>query len=140
MLPRNSFTREEVEEARSAVDRELAAYREIVQAAGAQAAEALADFEPLLCNSMTMMLDRHFVHRVRTLTGKDGNPLNEVELICDSLMDNDGVLRANNVIKYIPEQAVVELDIGERIRMTLADFERLSSAFLAELESRIPAS
>jgi hypothetical protein len=25
------------------------------------------------------------------VTGKDSNPLNEVELICDSLMNNDGL-------------------------------------------------
>jgi hypothetical protein len=30
---------------------------------------------------MTLMLDRYFVHRLRMVTGKDGNPLNEVELI-----------------------------------------------------------
>jgi putative polyketide hydroxylase len=38
---------------------------------------------------------RYFVHRLRMVTGKDGNPINEVELISDSLMNNDGVLGAN---------------------------------------------
>lgn len=42
------------------------------------------------------------------VTGKDGNPLNEVELICDSLMNNDG-LRGNNVITLIPDQSVVKM-------------------------------
>lgn len=33
------------------------------------------------------------------VTGKDGNPLNEVEMLSDSLMNNDGVLRGINMIK-----------------------------------------
>jgi hypothetical protein len=47
-------------------------------------------------NNMTLVLDRYFVHRLRVVTGKDGNPLNEVELLSDSIMNNDGVLRGNN--------------------------------------------
>jgi hypothetical protein len=34
-----------------------------------------------------------------------GNPLNEVELMSDSFMNNNGVLRGNNVIKLIPDQS-----------------------------------
>jgi hypothetical protein len=39
---------------------------------------------------MVLGLDHYFLHRVRKLEGKDGNPLNEVRVICDSLTDNDG--------------------------------------------------
>jgi hypothetical protein len=39
---------------------------------------------------MTLVLDRYFVHRLRVVAGKDGNPLNEIELLTDSLMNNDG--------------------------------------------------
>lgn len=42
------------------------------------------------------------------VTGKDGNPLNEVELLADSLMNNEGILRGNNVIKLIPDQSVLK--------------------------------
>ncbi|MDX6527183.1 MAG: hypothetical protein QOI43_2694, partial [Gaiellales bacterium] len=92
--------------------------------------------EPLFLNNLTLALDRYFVHRIRVVTGKDGNPLNEVELISDSLMSNDGVLRGNNVIKLVPDQSVVKLEIGDRIRLSAAQFERLSTAFLAEIEAR----
>ena len=51
-------------------------------------------------------LDRLFIHRVRVASGKDGNALNEVELVTESIMNNDGVLSGNNVIKYVPEKAV----------------------------------
>ncbi len=40
------------------------------------------------------------------------------------------------MIKYIPEQSVVKLDIGDRIRLTAEDFERLSAAFFAEAEAK----
>jgi hypothetical protein len=85
---------------------------------------------------MTLILDRYFVHRLRMVTGKDGNPLNQVELTSDSLMNNDGVLRGNNVIKLIPDQSVVKLNSGDRIRLSAAQFERLSQAFFAEIESK----
>lgn len=35
---------------------------------------ALEAFEALFFNNMTLVLDRYFVHRLRMVTGKDGNP------------------------------------------------------------------
>src|ERR1035441_251015 len=91
-------------------------------------------------NNMVLVLDRYFVHRLRMVTGKDGNPLNEVEMLWDSLMNNDGILRGSNVIKLIPDQSVLKLSIGDPIRITEEEFERLSSAFFAEKDARTPRS
>jgi hypothetical protein len=52
------------------------------------------------------------------------------------LTNNDGVLRGNNVIKLIPDQSALKLNIGDRIRLSAAQFERLSKAFLTEIQSR----
>jgi hypothetical protein len=141
MLGRKNYTQDELDQARSAVDQQLAAYRTLVEAIDGATQDpkvrsALDAFEPLFLNNLTLALDRYFVHRIRVVTGKDGNPLNEVELISDSLMNNDGVLRGNNVIKLVPDQSVVKLEIGDRIRLSAAQFERLSTAFLAEIEAR----
>jgi hypothetical protein len=87
-------------------------------------------------NNMVLVLDRYFVHRLRMVTGKDGNPLNEVEMLWDSVMNNDGILRGSNVIKLIPDQSVLKLSIGDPIRITEEEFERLSAAFFAEIESK----
>jgi hypothetical protein len=70
------------------------------------------------------------------VTGKDDNPLSEVKLISDSLMNNEGVLHGNNVIKFVPDQSVVKLQIGDQIRLTRQQSERLSAAFLAESERK----
>jgi hypothetical protein len=139
MLGRKNYTREELDQSRAAINEQLAAYRRLVKAIDGKdrkAASALEAFEPLFFNNLILVLDRYFVHRLRTVTGKDGNPLNEVELLSDSLMNNGGVLRGNNVIKYVPDESVLKLDIDEPIRLTASDFEQLSSAFFDELERK----
>lgn len=141
MLGRKDYTREELEHARNAVNQQLAAYRKLVTALDSagddpDVATALEAFEPLLCENLTLVLDRYFVHRLRSVTGKDGNPINEVELLADSLMNNGGELRGNNVIKYERDESVLKLDVGQPIRIGATDFERLSRAFFDDLEAK----
>lgn len=131
MLGRKTYTREELDAGREAVRQQLAAYR---SGAGDPDAEAV------YFNAMLLALDRRYVHRVRTVTGKDTNPLSEVEVLVDSLMA-DGVLSAGPVVKLVPEKSVLGLQLGDPIRLSASDFERLADAFLAELERRclVPA-
>jgi hypothetical protein len=58
---------------------------------------ALAGFEAVFATDLLPALDRPFVHRVRMVTGKDTDPLNEVELLVDSLRTNGGVLEAGRL-------------------------------------------
>jgi hypothetical protein len=127
MLGRNTYETEELENARSAVKKQLADWR---------AAGAGGDLETTYFNSLVLVLDRYFVHRVRNVSGKDANPLNEVEMLTESLMNHGGVLQASTVLKYQPEGAVLGLEIGDEIRLSADDYERLSAAFLDELEKR----
>jgi hypothetical protein len=140
VLGRKDYTQEEVDHAEAAIAEQVAAYQKLANAVGAtkdkRAEAALAAFEPLFFNNMVLVLDRPFVHRIRPVTGKDGNPLNEVEMLGDSLMNHDGVLQKSTVIKLIPEDSVTKLDFGDPIRLSEADFERLSDAFFAELAHR----
>jgi hypothetical protein len=127
MLGRNAYEPEELENARSAVKKQLADWR----AAGAD-----GDLEATYFNSLVLSLDRPFVHRIRKMTGKDTNPLSEVELLVDSLIGNAGRFAAGTVIKYEPERSVLGLGPGDEIRLTADDYERLATAFLDELEKR----
>ena len=137
MLGRKDYTREEYDHARDAIGAQIAAYKHLVgddpEAAGQPDRQ---EFDGLFFNNMTLVLDRYFVYRLRLAAGADGNPLNEVEMICDSLMNNDGMLRGNSVIAYLADLSVLRIKLGERIRITEPDFERLSTAFFAELERR----
>jgi hypothetical protein len=141
MLGRKTYTREELDHCKAAIGEQLAAYKTLVEAVAGAATDkkvdaALASFETFFFNNLTLALDRYFVHRVRMVSGKDGNPLNEVEMIGDSLMNNNGILRESTVIKLIPDQSVVRLQFGDSIRLTAEEFERLSSAFFTEMEQR----
>jgi hypothetical protein len=138
MLGRKSFTREEIANGKAAVDEQMAKYRQVTSAVetGTKVARALDDFEVTLFNSLALTLDRCYVHRLRSVTGTTGSPLNELELIVESLMNNAGVMRGNNVIKYVPDDAVVKIAIGDQIRLTADDFERLADAVFVELDDK----
>ncbi|HEY3059904.1 MAG TPA: hypothetical protein VGL99_13105 [Chloroflexota bacterium] len=132
MLGRKSYTRGEIEHGKVAVEEQLAGFRKLQSVA--------SGFEAMFFNSMALVLDPYYVHRLRVSTGKDGNALNELELIADSLLNNGGVLRGNNVVKYVPEQSVVKLKVSDKIHLTADEFERLSAAFFGELERKFLTS
>src|SRR6266542_2577347 len=143
MLGRKKYTQEEIDRGKAALEQQLAAYKQLVKAVASATTDeridaAVESFEALFFNNMTLVLDRYFVHRLpgADYEGKDGNPLNEVRIICDSLINNHGIMRGDRQIKLTPERSVVKLNIGDPIRLTEEEFERLSGAFLAELERR----
>jgi hypothetical protein len=122
MLGRKDYERKELDDGRARIDAQL---------------RTLAKFERELFLNLLLSLDRLYVHRLRSSTGKDGNPLNEVELIVDSLLNNDGVFRVDNKsIKYKPEESVTGLAVGEEIALDRPGFEALYGAFMADLEAK----
>jgi hypothetical protein len=138
MLGRKDYTKGEYEHGKAAVDQQVAAYKKSVTAVSGKGSDqkmdaALEEFDVHFVNNMVLALDRGFVHRLRVATGKDCNPLNEVEMLCDSLINNNGVFRGNNVIQWIPDQTVLNLKPGDPIRLTEGDFEHLSGTFFTEL-------
>jgi hypothetical protein len=140
MLGRKDYTKEELAAATTATTQAIAAYRKLAKAVkdtgDKRAVAALAALEPILFNDLVLTLDRYFVHRLRMVTGKDTNPLNELELLTDSLMNNGGTFRGNTVIKYVPDSAVLNLEPGSEIKLTEDDFDRLAKAVLGEIKSR----
>jgi hypothetical protein len=140
MLGRKTYTREELDAAHAAIGGQLSAYRRLAEAVERSgdddATTALGAFEERLSRALVLELDRFFVHRIRAVAGKDGNPLNEVELIAKSLLADGGALCDSTVIKLQPEASVLGLHAGDRIRLTIDDVDRLATAFSTELERR----
>jgi hypothetical protein len=143
MLARNSYERSYVDACRAEIERQVNVYRGLAAvgtslrgAARKDFEAALAAFEPIFFNDLVLVLESYFVHRTRAVEGKDGNALNEVRLFADSLMTNDGRLRADKQIELRPESSVVGYAVGDQIRLSEDDFTRLAKAFFADLESK----
>jgi len=93
-----------------------------------------------------LLLDYMFVHRLSGAEGKDGNPLVEVRVLCNSILLNGGVVQiekqkdwpmsAVSGLKLPEGKTVLGLENGDRIALTEADFVTLSKAFFADLEAR----
>jgi hypothetical protein len=134
MLGRKTFTPDEIERARRALDAHLGAVRGAMAALDAGPVRDALERES--ATTALLALDRAFVHRVRVASGKDANPVNEVELLVESLLDHGGVLTTNKVIKYSPEQTVLGVAPGAEIVLSVDDLERLGAAFFPEMEKR----
>ncbi len=135
MLAVTRYKREFVEAGRVRVKRQLRAYDALTKTAKAPEVEA---FAPEFFNNMVLALDHYFMHRQRSLEGKDGNPLNEVRMLAVSLLEHDGVMSRDNTIKYDAARAVTGIAVGQKIVLDRQAFERLAAAFFAEIEARYP--
>jgi hypothetical protein len=140
MLGRKSYERAELDTGRQAIEGQLAAYKRLAAAVERsgddEARSALEAFEPRFLATLVLALDRYYVHRLRVTSGKDGNALNEVELLTESLLRGDGVFHTNNVIRYVPEQAIVKLRPGEPVQLSVDELDQLTEAFFSTLEQK----
>jgi hypothetical protein len=136
MLSRNSYSKEYVAECRAKVAAQVSAYKKLAKAAKNPA--AIEQFEPVFFNNMVIVLDTLFVHRARTMEGKDGNPLNEVRMLVNSMMLNGDKVAADTQIKLDPAKSILQLKVGDPIRLTESDFSRLAKAFFTEIERKFP--
>src|SRR5256884_7827940 len=140
MLGMKKYPKSYIAACRARVEANLRAYRREV------GQKASKEFENRFFNDQVLLLDYMFVHRLSGIEGKDGNPLNEVRVLCNSILLNRGKLQVDRLpgwpnsavagIKLPPEKSVLKLKAGDEIRLSEADFERLSQAFFAELEKK----
>ena len=137
MLVRNHYDQDYIDACRTRVAAQVAAYRDVKATASDAAIDA---FEPLFFNNLVLVLDNLFCHRQRGMEGKDGNPLNEVRVLCTSLMENGGTLVADRTIKLKPADSVLGYEAGDEIRLDEDGFVRLADGFFAEIERRFGGS
>src|SRR5213078_998983 len=138
MLGMKKYPKAYIAACRARVEANLRAYRRQV------GRTASKDFENRFFNDQVLLLDYMFVHRLSGIEGKDGNPMNEVRVLCNSILFNQGKLQVDKRpewpnsavtgIKLKPESSLLKLKVGDEIQLTEADFVRLSEAFFAELE------
>jgi len=145
MLGVSSYKKDYVEECRKAVAAQLSAYRNLIETARKEAgagnkamASAIGSFTPGYFNSLVLALDHLFLHRLRTRELKDGNALNEVRMLCNSIMEHEQVMTEDTQIKYDPARSISKIKIGEKISMDEEKFARLASGFFDEIEKKYP--
>jgi hypothetical protein len=136
VLAVNKYPDEYIAECRARVAAQLSTYQALLESVNGSANDAIEAFERELFGNMVLVLDHYFVHRTRNIEGKDGNPLNEVRMLCNAIMTTGNVLSADKTIKYVPERSVLKLAIGDEVRLTQAQFSDLSEAFFNEIEAR----
>lgn len=144
MLGRKNYTRREIERSRAMIDADLIAYRNLPSSAKTR------ELEVAFFNREVQILDYQFVHRLRMIEGKDGNPLVEVRVLCNSILLNDCKVQierlpdwpesAGSSLKLPPDKSVLGFRSGDEIRLTEDQFVRLAEAFFAELEKRYSLS
>ena len=140
MLGMRNYTQDHLNVTRRRIDAQLSAYQALAAATEAgPAAEELATFAPVFFNNMVLALDAAFIHRLRVVEGKDGNPLNEVRSLASSLLDNDGILTIEKSLKLKPDTSVLGLQAGDRIALDETAFAKLADAFFAEIEKKFVA-
>ena len=140
MLGMKKYSKDYIETCRARVDADLREYRKQVGKAPNE------EFEVRFFNSQVLLLDHMFVHRLAGIEGKDGNPLNEVRILCNSLLLNKGKLQidklpgwpesAGSSIRLSPETSILKLRAGNHVRLREAHFVRLYKAFFAEIERK----
>ena len=130
MPARTAYTSAEIEACRDSCDALLAVW----------AANEVEDttLESLVFVHAVVVLDAWFAHREPALEGADGNPMNEVRVIADSVVGNAGTLRVPDPIRWAPERTVLRFAPGDEVEMTANRFERLAAAYLAAIENTYP--
>jgi hypothetical protein len=99
--------------------------------------------------NMVLLLDYLFVHRLTGIEGKDGNPLTEVRVICNSLLGlapwtqrytpvpkQKNIMTAEKSIKLSQEKSVLKIAFGAEIRAHEAESLLIEKAFFAKLERK----
>ena len=133
MLARHSYPTAYVAASRAQLLGHLDVY-ESLHLSGAQR----SDFEPGYLAHLLLALDHYFADRGRGQEGKDGNPLNEVRLLCTAVRDEGGVLTPDDTVKYDAARSVLGVEPGQLVVLDLAGFRELAVAFFDEIEKRFP--
>lgn len=143
MLAVKNYSQQYIDECREKINLLLSTYKDLVTTSKEQGGSdntklnsAIEMFEPNFFNNMLLALNDYFLHRMRGLEKKDGNPLNEVRILCDSIMNNNSKMGSDKTIKYEPAKSVLKYKVGDEIKLYAKDFELISEGFFNEIEKK----
>jgi len=136
MLGVKNYSKEYVDACKANIDQQLKTYTKLASEAKNADSKTIVAFEHSFFNNLVVLLDAFFVHRIRAVEGKDGNPMNEVRVVANSVLSNKGKMGTDSTIKMKPENSVLKLKAGDEIRLSQQQFVMLSKAFFAEMEKR----
>jgi hypothetical protein len=143
MLGVKKYSQKYIDECKSKVDKDLSFYRRMIKAAKKDNDKnidsldsAIKSFEHVFFNNMVLVLDSLFVHRLRGIEKKDGNPLNEVRVLCDSIINNNCKMLADKSIKLDPARSILKYQVGDEIKLSENDFTAIAEAFFKEIENK----
>lgn len=128
MLSVNTYTKEYIDTCRTKVEEALEGYR--------KSGSTSEVFAFIFFNNLVVVLDNYFSNRSRTLEGKNGNPVNEVRVLCNSMMLNNNLFADDKTIKLDPKKSILGYKEGDEIKLKQEDFLRLYPAFFEEIEKR----
>jgi len=128
MLGVKKYPKEYINASRKKVKADVNSFKKYSQARGT--------FEAIFFNNMVLVLETMFMHRLRGQEGKDGNALNEVRMLANSILTNSNKLLADSTIKYNETKAVLKIGLGQEIALSQKDFEKLSDAYFSEIEKK----
>jgi len=143
MLATSKYSREYIDECRSRIELQLSTYRNMIAKAShldksndRSLHHTIEAFERPFLNNMVLLLDAMFVHRTRSIEGKDGNPLREVRMLSNSILHNNQKMLNDAAIRPMNATSIFGYNIDDDIRMSITDFEKLYKAFFAEVEKK----
>lgn len=137
MLGRNSYPTAQIAACRKDMADMAATWRAV-----ASRSEPIArqEAEAQVFNQMVVALEGWFVHRLRGLEGKDGNPMNEVRLLALGVTTRNGWFPADPTIRWAAESSVTGYAPGDRIRLSEPIFSRLAAAYLDAVAATFAAA
>lgn len=124
MLGRKNYPREYIERCRRDVEAQIEEFNDLPP--------VTSTFARRLAGHLVIVMDACFVNRLRATEGKDGNALNEVRLLAQSLMYGDVVVD-DSTVTWTKDAMVLGLTKGDDLELTISDVDRLQRAFFAQM-------
>ncbi len=130
MLSVSKYPKAYVDACQRNIKRQIVTYRKLgpLQRAGS--------FEAQFLNHMLLALDHYFCHRGRGPELKDGNPLNELRMLCNSIMEGEGRLLRDSTIRYDASKSVLQLKLGDKIELNIDAFDVFAEAVFSEVRKK----